>query len=561
MSTLTEVSSFASTDLQRTGARAPAPSRVRIAVVLLVLTGLNVYLAYRRGTHIFNFSDSGYLLENLHRIHDGEIPYRDFFLSLPPAHHYACAAVWWLFGDQAYYLVIYAAIQQGLVFLLCFLAGMQLANRPWAAVLAAALVTVGGTAVMSFPLYDTDGGFLFIVIVNLLLWWESRGYGWKLGLVIGFFTGLVVLVKLNMGLPLLAGILLSVLAAQVVRYWYGLQNRPGDFAGRLRRISKMPLPFATVGSVAAGACGCLLLFLFWLAWNHAVVAFVDQNIAFPYQERLHFAATLVETYSVSRSFERYNGWLHYDCWRLLVVAGTAICVVACLRPDDRRPLRHLILIPTLAFALGTFQSQGYFSTYGIYEVAAILLFELYAWLRPYGNRIAAVAMVAIAAAFLYTGAVDLSEGTRLWFLRRPFDDPTPFQLAKLRGLSGTREYVHSFEKLAATVQEVIPEGERFFYYPGDLPLYYVTGRRFPLPNFLVQTSAGWDSDQAKVDIERERVPWLIVRTVSDHSSRVPQVANDEMLMDWVHTHYDVVKWLDHFVICKLKERPKRHQRD
>jgi hypothetical protein len=527
--------------------------RLAVAAAVLVLTGLNFFMAYWRGTHFFNFSDAGYLLENLHRIRDGEFPYRDFFLSLPPLHHFGCAAVWWLFGDQAYYLVVYAAIEQALVFVLCYLACRQIADRPWVAILAASLVSVGGTAVMGFPVYDTDGGFLFIIIVNLLLWWERRGYHWALGFVIGLLTGLVVLVKLNMGIALLAGVLAGLFATAILRHWHDKLDPRQSLGRRFRKLLRMPFPLGMVGSVVAGTVCCLGAFVGWLAWHGALEGFIEQNIVFPYRVRLHAGETLIETYGLWRSFRVYDGWVHYDCWRVLVVAGTAVCLAGCWRHPGQRPLRLLILIPTIAFALGTFQSQGYGSTYGIYEVAAILLFELYVWLEPYGSRVAAGAVLAIAAAFLITGTVDLLQGTRLRFLRRPLDDPAPFHLAKLRGLSGTREYRDSFEQLAATVQEVIPPEERFFYYPGDLPLYYVTGRGFPMRNFLVQRTAGWTPEEAEAAILVAGVPWLILRTEPDHSSFVPQAANDPGLVPWALESYDVVKELDHFLILKHKK--------
>src|SRR5271154_5788737 len=120
-----------------TCAAAPAPrahderrstTRRQVLLAVLLLTGLNFFLAYWRGTHSFNFSDSGYLLENLHRMRDGLVPYRDFFLSLPPAHHYACAAVWWLFGDQAYFLVVYAS-RPARIGLLALLPGLSAVGR------------------------------------------------------------------------------------------------------------------------------------------------------------------------------------------------------------------------------------------------------------------------------------------------------------------------------------------------------------------------------------------------------------------------------------------------
>src|SRR5271154_3333580 len=76
----------AATTTVSTAARpSSAPARLRLGLVVSALVCLNVFMAYWRGTHMFNFSDSGYLLENLHRIYDGQVPYRDFFLSLPPA--------------------------------------------------------------------------------------------------------------------------------------------------------------------------------------------------------------------------------------------------------------------------------------------------------------------------------------------------------------------------------------------------------------------------------------------------------------------------------------------
>lgn len=512
--------------------------RPAVVLAVAVLAGLNVFLAYWRGTHSFNFSDSSYLLENLHRMMDGEVPYRDFFLSLAPAHHYGCALVWWLWGDQAFYLIVYAALLQGIVCVLCYTACQQLDDRPWLSVLAASLVTVGGTATTGFPLYDTDGGLVFILLVNVLLAWERTGYGGGIGFTAGLLAGLVVLVKLNMGIPLLVGLLVMLLLASIVS-----PRSPVKRAG---------------SAVIVGVTVCLLAFVGWLAWNHALEAFIDQNVRFPFQERLSFFHTLEETYGLGWLLRREPGWPHYQCWWILVLAGTVLCAAG-LRKGTRRPIARLLPIMTMAFTLGTFLSHaGYSSTYGIYPAAALLLFQMHGLVRSLlgatRERLATCVIVALAAAFLATGAVAMAQGDQLAFLRRPLDDPAPFHIAQLRGLSATRPYRDSFEQLVAAVDETVPPDEPFYYFPGDQPIYYVMGRRCPLPNVLVQRAAGWPPESAMQAIYQARVRWLIVRRAPDQSIHVPNVANTPGLMPWLRQHYNVVRALPHFLICRRKQK-------
>lgn len=496
-----------------------------------VLAAAAFAAAWWSSRRTYDLIDMTYLIENASRIKQGEVPYRDFVLVLPPLHYYIQAAVLSVAGNCAFAFLLTGCAFSALTTFLTYWLCRQLDAPLWVAALASAVTLFNGAGVLGFSSYDSDATIFFCIGLGLLLLWERRGYKFPLGFAAGACLAAVTLCKLNMGLPLLLGLALALALAKLL---YGR------------------FTFAAMLTPLAGAAAVLAAFGLWLQINGARSDFVEQCVRGPAAARLNFfhnlwAAVTPKWLVVDLANLRFKG-----IWRLIVTIGCLLPFCEWATGIHRRPVRFFLLVPLMGFVLGAMQSQSYGSTYGIVPVAALILVRARAFLRPLAARLADVLFCLTAAAFIVMSFSYVYRGERLGFMNRPLEDPAPFRLKSMQGLYVTREYRDAFEHMIADSERLIGAGESVFYLPGDLPYYFVSGHRCPLRNIQVENSTtGMSTEQCTVALDKANVKWLIVR------HKILQDKTDIFksyppLNDWLNSRYDKVLEHGAFLFFKRK---------
>lgn len=502
-----------------------------LLALVLAAAGLSVF----QGRRTFNMVDGAFLLENLHRIRCGELPYRDFWLNLGPVHYLVHAVVLTLAQDRAAGLLIGGALEQGLMVMLTFAVCRELGEAPRASLVWAAFPVVGGIGVMGFPLYDIDAGLLGLLTLWSLLRWETRSYATGWGLLAGGSAALVALTKFNIGLPLLAGLAVVVAGARLL-----------DPRFPVRRAAALALgaavPLLALAAVLF-ALGC---------WDD----FMVQTILEPRRLRLTDpVGKLMDSLSMNEA------WLavllaplkHTHLWRILLCSYFLFASIGWSIGAHQPPVRRLSPIPVLALVLGAFQSQVFASTYGVYGLAGVMLCGLHRFAVRLGRGSAATSALILAALFLASGLYEIRMGNRLTaFLVRPFLDRAPIQAPRMRGLFVTRDVRDAFDELVRLTEDVIPQSEPVFFIPGDMPFYFATGRRCPLKNFQVEVETGLSLDAAMAALDRLGVPWLVVRLVPGQGTRSPALSTVAALNRWIERNHDPVRQTARFAIWKRK---------
>lgn len=192
-----------------------------------------------------------------HYMNNGAVPYRDFWMFLPPLYPLKIAALTDIFGDNLIVFRIYALLERIVLVLFIYAAYLKLFS-PRNSFLAAllSLAMYAGTTVDVLYSYYQTCLLLGVIAVYQLLVYLERGEGdWRV-MTAGFFAGLSFACKQSTGLFIAAAI-----PAAIVFTSYGFGARK---VSRLLAIYSAFL-FAALAPFAA-----------WLYHNGAFSAFISQ---------------------------------------------------------------------------------------------------------------------------------------------------------------------------------------------------------------------------------------------------------------------------------------------
>ena len=459
---------------------------------LIALCGLAFFLSTWQGTRVFNFIDTTYLIENLNQLAQGRIPYRDFFLVLPPLHYLLHLVPFQLSGGSVMALVYSGAAVQVVTVLATFWVCQTVVRSPWLNLLFAVIPAVMGMAMLGQPLYDSDAVLAVALAIGAILKAE-RGEGrrrWAWAFAAGIATGCTIMIKINIGLPLMVAL---VLAFGVGRLLYVQVS--------WRCLAVMLLGVALV----LGGVGL------WLASQGALEPMFAQVLAFPAKMRL----SLFEKFTLSLPFQSRFDNYHYLAWAVLLAGLWLLPGVRWFAGSHRHPVSLLLPLVVLAVCLGTMQSQAYHSVYGLGPMAALTLTMWSQFWSKLVGRWGTLVIAPLALLLIGTAVVqDLRQG-RLFFMEELLSEPYPFSEPHLRGVRGHAPTVTGFETAVAFAKKLVRPGESVFWWPGTAPFYLATGFANPLANFQVYPETGLSPEAAVAQLKRQRVQWVFV----DHTAR------------------------------------------
>ncbi len=188
--------------------------------------------------------DLSYILENATRISLGQIPYRDFPFPYAPGTFLVQAAIIKLFGRVILHHYLYAALAAALAtfltwrILLRLLAASTLPTRLIAFLLAAPLISLGTSSILSIPFYDSDCTLYILCCTWLLLRLESSNFPTLCTFFGGILLVLPLFIKQNTGLAFLLSAILCIV-------FLGIRNR------RIRNAAALLVAGAATGIALA----------------------------------------------------------------------------------------------------------------------------------------------------------------------------------------------------------------------------------------------------------------------------------------------------------------------
>jgi hypothetical protein len=513
-------------------ANEPCKSKKFVYLALAGLCLINFILAYWGQTRFHHFLDPAYLLENVHRILDGQVPYRDFSLVLPPLHFYLNAAVLWLFGDKVINIVYATCVIQVLIVLASYWICQLLADRPWRSLAFAAAATVSGPAVWSFASYTIDASLAFAVAMGLLLLWEKKNFHWLPGLLAGIMLSVGLLIKQNSGLATIAGVFAMLLLGKIL-------FRHFKFSHYLSLLIGLAIP--------------ILLFVAWLWHIDGLRAFYEDNVLLPAKLRMSVVQMLASSITPRMAFTTFY-WL----WLFAIWAAIFLAVAGWFTGTHRRPVQMLLVFPLLAFSLGCMQAQGLRTVFGMGPVVPIILALSYRFFEPLSRRWANGIVFGFLAAFLATGMYDTITAKRLNLLYNIAIDDVPFTLKKFEGISANRDQRDSFESAVAATERLIPKNEAAFYWPGDRAFYYATDRQCPFRHFQLHPQTGYTIQDAMAEFDEKRLKWLVVRkSAEQYRTSRPVLDDTPEFQTWLKDRYELVEEVKNHLIYRRTDGPMK----
>jgi hypothetical protein len=495
--------------------------------------------------------DLSYLLDTSWRIALGQMPYRDFPLVHAPGTFLIQAAIMRVAGRHYELQIIYAAVVGGLGTVLAWRVILYALREKVASVwivsllLVAPLTVLGVYSVYFHPIYDCDCAFAILVAIYFLQRLDSREASnpraWIWPAVAGFFAGVPVFFKQNMGLPFLfavVGCILLVLAtrvytkeraesaqllmtlagmaAAIVAAFVLIQSTAGldnylhwtvHFAAsrRLPGIGEMLSVYRQPSFVWTLPCALSGLAIFLLPIRRRIWA----RILAVGLLSAPLIGSLVYLVLNDDLDERADNLL--ALWPMLLI----LCaVVALLELRKGITLRSLMPFMVLAAIHGAFLSQQLWgSTYAIWPLLIILIaYALAAIPKEFGRTPLALSAV-VCATFLVCGGLYAAGHERMNYLR-PADGPVLHAtVPALRGMSAPGPTLPDFEELVHFSDSEIPAQEAILLLPGEEPFYFATGRT---PQFPVQifdnTTDPYSPEELLAEANKRNVRWVIVKT-------------------------------------------------
>jgi hypothetical protein len=484
--------------------------------------------------------DITYVLEIVHRISLGEIPYRDFVVPQGPVTFVIQAIVHRAFGAGVQPHFIAAAVVAGLTLALTFyVVGRQLdgIEAPLAAFLALAVtvpaVFLNGYAILPLPFYDPDCVFFVLLAIAAVLWARNGTAAWRHAAA-GALIVVPVFVKQNIGLAAFAALHL-LLAVSALRHPEERRGCAATAAGSLLAL--------------AAALGAIHLTAGLAAWYHWTVTYAASR-------RWPSAGLVLSVYARPRTWAAIAGALagylvvrrargragvlvglalvalpwadalrtmfrwgfasrSYALWGVGTAAAAAAWFTAARSRDWR--FERAVPLAAIAIAHGAFASQGvHDSSYGVWPLLFVALAPGAAAIvlaaPPAHRRLAAVLIAASAVVLLAFGYRHVTSHERLGFanLAGPVEHASH---PRLRGLAAPGTHLSDFEQVLRRTDVLIPRDAPVLVMPGEDPFYYASGRRPPLAAVLFDdTAAPYDRQELVRLLDAHGVEWVVLKT-------------------------------------------------
>lgn len=467
-----------------------------IVIISGFIAAITVYWQTTRITPLIDYS---YQVENAHRMFQGAVPYRDFFLVVAPGTYAVMAMLMKLTGGyshmgQVYYTMFVACATIILTYRMLILIGV---DRMLSALLIVPLI-FAGQSIYPYPLYDPNVAITMLVALYVLFVVRQKyPYSQPLFFVAGLLAAIPVFFKQNTGgvffVSLVSVLLLSVLS--------------------VRKKQNIHIFIAFI----SGGILCIGLVILWLLSHDAFDQFIYQTLVFPSSAKNPIDAVRV-------IIGQYQGYLSlYAQNRLFVfVILASVAVVGIASKILRHRYNYALIVGVVLAIVGVYLflttpplvlHDGYVLWFWVTLIFVSILFIIAHLIRRNHAddllvRLSPIVLIAsVHATFLSHGIVGSSyhmwpfailligyiekfinsKKLSLIFLvfltailarsvkdnyAMGYIDATGLMArattGRLAGLSTPGEWIGQFESMIAYVQTSIPMDDRVAFLPGRI---------------------------------------------------------------------------------------------
>jgi hypothetical protein len=561
--------------------------------------------------------DLSYILENAHRIAQGEIPYRDFPFPYAPLTFLSQAALIRLSGRVFWHTTAYCAALNGLATVLTWRILINVlrdagSNSRWPAILLTLpLIPLGIYSIFPHPFYDPDCTFAILLAIYFLQRAcdpiesvrTSRARPLIAGavLVIPLFvkqnTGLAFIVSTILALGLLIaieivrrrwsrphaliiagaalalglGLLLISFTAGIKNYWHwtiqfaasrrtpGRAEMLGIYSGK---ILVLWLTLLALGSVS--------LWLYRRSDNRVVALVSVLLMAAP------FVWPAIYLWRYNDPSERADRLL--IVWPVLIVFSFIVAIVKIKRRNGIAIVLPFVLIAAIH---GAFMSQQLWgSTYAIWPLFIILLaitiadldrfrldtgpVEQSAGTSPsskqfYWFQLPLIALIVIS--LVTSGSFYLKSHERLDYANLDDGELKRSSLPQLKGMATRGDWIPNFEELVRYTDAHIPLDEGILVLPGEDLFYFTTGRTPKFPVLLFDHTVNpYSSEEIRSMARARDIRWLVVKQELQDEDEGVEKLRDE-LTETLEQDFEQVESLSNYDIYHRIDANKKDDDD
>lgn len=548
-------------------------------------------LVVHQSTTITPMIDYSYQVENAYRIFRGEIPYRDFFLVLPPGTYMLMAFVMKLTGGYQHIgQVILTALTQFFIVILTYKIIRHYHREPWGAIVLTLPVLTANHVLFPWPNYDVFAVlFILISMFFILTSWNTNRY--RPGIF--FFNGIVATLpsyfKQNTGLVFVI-LLVTVLFISSISYktkqriieavlflfgsifsylyflgWlmihkainpaiYQLYEFPKsvrDVNEAIRIVISQYVDVVNTLQIALPIFFVVfvLLVIRYIAQRHQTISYVTllnhliTSVLF-FGSIIFFAVVAYKgsnsatyTYTVQYSFVLLYG---------LYILLTVITIIHNIHKRSVVPLTLLFPIPLIGAANATYLSHHVVgSSFGLWPFFAIIVAVILSILKKHISlnwMIISVPFICFVSFQLFSYA--MRNEIHMYI---PHNGPAIYsQTERLYGLATPGSTLPQMDRMFSYVKTNIPENDIVAFTPGDDPFFAVTGRKNPMHfTQLHMQTYKLDFPTLVPELKKRNVTWVVIKT----KYQTPQyyglidVANDYFHLS---DDYNLIEDLDGF---------------
>lgn len=530
--------------------------RTIIDCIVLSLAAIAVVITTWMSLQTMPLVDYGYAVENGFNIFRGLTPYRDFQLVLSPGTYIVMALVMHFVGGFTVLsqLMLTMIVTFGTVAATSFIQRQLSTSTMLLRVVALLPILVTGSAIYTFPLYD-----LFVIgsilLISLIIITAHSKDNTVLLLFAGICTPFTILFKQNTGLAFSVGVLfMYVLIVARDRNKKSLLNFLYILSGILIGGLAIVFGFLIAGSLyqfydqtivyPRTQRNIIPTILFIRDQYLVVVEYVRQS--WLYVGIAVIVGGLLVTLSRYRSQTLWNARLQKILQSILVVGNAFLCISLVSPVFNPMRYHHTVLFFTtmamicaliividflfkpskqsrtqvvlagsfVAAAHATYLSHGIVgSSYGVWPLISILIYSGVITLQ---KRISCIPWKFLLYPWILLLTLLLTQSLITFeshgFYQR-YGEVMRATHPRLVGLSIRGPWISEMEGIVSFIEK-LPAEDSFAFFPGEDPLYAITGRANPMPCVQFQSiTCLTPPDEYLSLLNEKRVPWVIIKKV------------------------------------------------
>jgi hypothetical protein len=524
-----------------------------IPFIIACIAAVVVVIQTTRVTPLFDYS---YQVEAAYRIYHGEIPYRDFFLVVPPGTYIILATLMAITGGYSHIAtVIFTACLAGFSVLLLNSILVKLKTPIVPRLFILLIVPLTGHGIYPWPNYDVYSGIVLSILYYVLLS-ESlkRIITVKFAFLFGLLSSILLVLKQTTGIAYGTGVIIVFL---LTYFRYPTKQSLRIF---LAIVTGLLIPVA-VGYIILNISGILPKIINQTVVFARSIRQPEQAIGVIMSQYVYYFSTILQqlpylilfllplTYYTIRKTKLSNLWIfiinaallvflavksfqgisaitsikdQYNSillmsWLSFYVVYVLLLPFIWLRTTDKQ--LFLVRLFPLAFIItahGTYLTHHVVgSSYGLWPIFIIIMGINISVLKESFPRLVITPIIALCVAFVLYALIENYQ-TRMFFDYVDLSGSVQQSSSpRFTGAGTPGIWMAELDHLLIYVSKNISTTDSVVITPGDEPFYALTGRISPLPILIFHREVfPLDNMDFPKYFARRGVQWVIAKTIT-----------------------------------------------